>query len=210
MQECRLEGQRQLWFYFAVAYCLHLVNKKRRKQPLKVKLLFQGWRKWRLYQTHLQIFLLILGVFFLLLMGNRTIVFFAFISVSPVVRNYYSGDRQWKLHKLELSSLSWDQECFSIWFSSLLDQSRSFMWDGDSNKVVALKEMFLCKCKFFWLLEKYGTEMRLEHSYSASRRESEVQGRVHHMWAECEGHNFIQFALTLVLREQWVILAVFS
>lgn len=75
--------------------------------------------------------------------------FFAFISISPVVRKYYSRDRQWKQNKLELPSLSCDHEYFSIWFSSLLDQSRSFMWDGDANKVMALNKCFCANVIIF-------------------------------------------------------------
>lgn len=175
MQEYRLEGERQLCFYFAVAHCLHLANKKRMKQPLKVKLLFQGWRKWRLFQTYLQRFLLILGFFFYSLWATE-LYFFAFISVSSVVSNYYSRVRQWKQHKLELSSLSYDHEYFSVWFSSLIDHSRSFMWDGDSNKVMALKKCFHANVIIFWLLEKYFIEMWLKHRFTVSRRISVMQG----------------------------------
>lgn len=61
---------------------------------------------------------------------------------------------QWKWNKLELSSLFCDHEYFSIWFSSLLDQNRSFMWDGDSNKVVALKKCFRANVVIFLTARK--------------------------------------------------------
>lgn len=153
MQEYGLEGERQLCFCLAVARCLHLVNKKKTKQLLKVKLLFQEWRKRVSFQSYLQRFLLILGVFFSTPYEKQNHSFFAFISISAVVRNYYSRDRRWKQNKLELPSLSCDHEYFSIWFSSLLDQSRSFMWDGDANKVMALNKCFCANVIIFWLLE---------------------------------------------------------
>lgn len=78
------------------------------------------------------------------------------------------------------------------------------MWHGNSNKVMALKKCFSANVIIFLTARKtlHRNVTRAQLQSVGENLQGKAHSRVHHMWAESKGHEFIQFVLTLVLREQ--------